>query len=152
MASIQTRHLFELTLPAGGLHRVGITPDGERRVGLIDGGVFRGERLKGLVLPGAADWIRVRHDATVTMDVRLVLETDDKAQIAFTYRGLRHGPPEVMARLGRGEPVDPTEYYLRAVGTLETSAPKYDWLNRVFVVGTGRRPPEGALYDFFEVL
>ena len=34
----------------------------------------------------------------------------------------------------------------------ETAAPKYDWLNRIIAIGTGRRPPEGPIYDIFEVL
>ena len=34
----------------------------------------------------------------------------------------------------------------------ETAAEKYDWLNRKIAIGTGYRPPEGPVYDIFEVL
>jgi hypothetical protein len=88
----------------------------------------------------------------MTLDVRLVLETHDGALIGMTYRGLRHGPAAAMDRLNRGEAVDPSEYYFRTAVAFETAAPQYDWLNRVIAMGTGRRPPEGPVYDVFEVL
>ncbi len=86
------------------------------------------------------------------LDVRIVLQTDDGAAIGMTYRGLRHGPAAVMERVNRGDAVDPSEYYFRTSVVLETAAPRYDWLNRIIAVGTGRRPPEGPVYDVFEVL
>ena len=103
MAEIRTAHLMTLTLSVGGMQSVGATPNGNRRIGLVAGGSFQGERLRGTVLPGGADWIVVRSDGATTLDVRLVLETDDKALIGMTYRGLRHGPAAVMERLNRGE-------------------------------------------------
>ena len=107
MAEIRTTHLFTLTLAVGGMQPIGATPAGNRRIGLVAGGTFEGARLRGKVLPGGADWIVVRPDGVTTLDVRLVLETDDGAAIGMTYRGLRHGPAEVMERLNRGEHVDP---------------------------------------------
>jgi hypothetical protein len=152
MAEIRTAHLMTLTLSVGGMQSVGATPNGNRRIGLVSGGSFQGERLRGSVLPGGADWIVVRSDGATTLDVRLVLETDDEALIGMTYRGLRHGPAAVMERLDRGENVDPADYYFRTVIVFETGAAKYDWLNRIFAIGTGRRPPEGPVYEIFEVL
>ena len=152
MAEIRTQHLMTLTLSVGGMQQVGATPSGGRRVGLVSGGTFQGERLRGTILPGGADWIVDRSDGSMTLDVRLVLETDDKALIGMTYRGMRHGPAAVMERVGRGEPVDPGEYYFRTAVAFETAAPRYDWLNRIIAVGTGRRPPEGPVYEVFEVL
>ena len=152
MAEIHTAHLMTLTLSVGGMQAIGATPSGNRRVGLVSGGTFQGERLRGTVLPGGADWISVRGDGSTTLDVRLVLETDDKAMIGMTYRGMRHGPTAVMDRLNRGENVDPSEYYFRTAIAFETAATKYDWLNRIIAIGTGRRPPEGPVYEIFEVL
>ena len=103
------------------MQAVGATPSGNRRIGLVAGGPFQGERLRGSVLPGGADWIIVRSDGATTLDVRLVLETDDKALIGMTYRGLRHGPAAVMERLNRGEPVDPADYYFRTAIVFETA-------------------------------
>ncbi|MFL5281223.1 MAG: DUF3237 domain-containing protein, partial [Rhodopila sp.] len=80
------------------------------------------------------------------------LQTDDGAAIGMTYRGLRHGPADVMAKVNSGEYVDPAQYYFRTVVNFETAAPQYAWLNSVFGIGTGSRPPEGPVYDIFEVL
>ncbi len=152
MAEIRTQALFTLALQVAGSQAVGKAPGGDRRVGLVAGGTFEGPRLKGKVLPGGSDWIIVRPDGCMTLDVRLVLETHDGALIGMTYRGLRHGSAAAMVRLNRGEAVDPSEYYFRTAIAFETAAPQYDWLNRVIAVGTGRRPPEGPVYDVFEVL
>jgi hypothetical protein len=152
MAEIRTTHLMTMTLAVAGMQAIGATPSGNRRIGLVAGGTFRGERLRGTVLPGGADWIMLRGDGSTTLDVRLVLETDDKALIGMTYRGMRHGPAAVMERVNRGDNVDPSEYYFRTAVAFETAVAKYDWLNRTIAVGTGKRPPEGPVYDIFEVL
>jgi len=152
MAEIRTTPLFSMTLRVSGMQPIGATPNGNRRIGLVAGGTFEGARLKGTGLPGGADWIILRPDGATTLDVRLVLETYDGATIGMTYRGMRHGPAEVMERLNRGDIVDPADYYFRTSIAFETAAAKYDWLNRIIAIGTGRRPPEGPVYDVFEVL
>ncbi len=152
MAEIRTRHIFSLRLQVSGMQQVGATPSGNRRIGLVAGGTFEGDRLRGTVLPGGADWLMGRADGSTTLDVRLVLQTHDGAAIGMTYRGMRHGPAEVMDRLNRGEKVDAASYYFRTSVAFETAAQQYDWLNRIIAVGTGDRPPEGPVYDVFEVL
>jgi hypothetical protein len=152
MAEIRTAHLFTLRLTVAGMQAIGATPAGNRRVGLVAGGTFKGARLRGTVLPGGADWIIARADGATTLDVRLVLQTDDNAAIGMTYRGMRHGPAEVLERVNSGEVVDPASYYFRTAIAFETAAAKYDWLNRVIAIGTGNRLPEGPVYDVFEVL
>ena len=152
MPELRTAHLMTLRLTVTGMQPIGATPNGNRRVGLVAGGRFEGPKLKGTVLPGGADWIIGRPDGSTTLDVRIVLETDDGAAIGMTYRGMRHGPAAVMERVNKGEFVDPAEYYFRTAVAFETAAPKYDWLNRIIAVGTGSRPPEGPVYEIFEVL
>jgi hypothetical protein len=152
MAEIKTKPLMSLKLQVSGMQAIGAAPGGDRRVGLVAGGTFSGERLNGTVLPGGADWIITRPDGCMTLDVRLVLQTDDGALIGLTYRGLRHGPAEIMAKVAAGEPVDPALYYFRTAILFETSAPKYDWLNRVFGIGTGSRTAVGPEYEIFELL
>ena len=152
MAEIRTAHLMTLKLAVNGMQAIGETPAGNRRIGLVAGGTFEGPKLKGTVLPGGADWIIGRPDGVTTLDVRIVLQTDDGAAIGLQYRGLRHGPAGVMAKVNSGQWVDPSEYYFRTAITFETSAPKYAWLNKVFSIGTGSRPPEGPVYEIFEVL
>jgi hypothetical protein len=94
----------------------------------------------------------MRPDDVLTLDVRLILETDDNQLIYMSYRGLRHGPKDVMARLNKGEKVDPTEYYFRTTPVLETGSEKYSWLNKIICVATGRREAAGPIYDVYEVL
>ena len=152
MAEIRTSHLMTMKLAVTGMQAIGPTPNGNRRIGLVAGGTFEGPKMKGIVLPGGADWIIGRPDGSTTLDVRIVLQTDDGATIGLTYRGMRHGPADVMAKVNAGEMVDPSLYYFRTAVFCETASEKYDWLNRVIAIGTGHRPPEGPVYDVFEVL
>jgi hypothetical protein len=150
--TIETRPLFRITLQVGAPQLLGRTPAGDRRIVPVVGGSFEGERLSGTVEPGGSDWILMRPDGAAQLDVRLTLKAADGALIGMTYRGVRHGPSAVIERLNRGEAVDPSEYYFRTAPWFETSAEKYDWLNRIVAVATGHRPPEGPVYEVFEVL
>ena len=81
-----------------------------------------------------------------------MLQTDDGAAIGMTYRGMRHGPSAVMERTGARRGCRSLVVLFPHRVTFETAAPKYDWLNRIIAVGTGHRPPQGPVYDVFEVL
>jgi hypothetical protein len=151
LKSIQTRPLFVLREQVPPLLVIGHTPNAFRRVGLIQRGSFEGERLSGEVVSGN-DWQAVRTDSCIKLDVRLVLKTTDGALVVMTYQCLRAGPPSVIEKLDKGETVDPHSYYFRMSPMLETSAPKYDWMNRIIAIGTGHRMPDGPLYCVFEVL
>jgi hypothetical protein len=131
---------------------IGASPDAFRRIGIVPGGTFAGERMSGSILDGGADWQVVRNDGATTLDVRLVLKTTDDALIAMTYHGIRHGPREIIERLEGGEAVDPATYYFRMSASFETSAARYDWLNRTLAVGIGHRRTDGPVYSVFEVL
>jgi hypothetical protein len=151
LKSVRTRPLFRLREAVPPLVVVGQTPNAFRRIGIITGGSFEGDRLSGEVLTGN-DWQDVRKDSCIKLDVRLVLRTTDGALIVMTYQCLRAGTPDVMERLDKGEDVDPTSYYFRMNPMFETSSKKYDWMNRIIAVGVGHRPPDGPLYSIFEVL
>jgi len=131
---------------------IGATPGYDRRIGEIAGGRFEGERLRGKILSGGSDWQSLRADNATTINVRLVLQTDDGALIAMRYFGVRHGPKEVLDRIARGENVNPSEYYMRVTLRFETSAEKYDWLNRIVSVALGHRIAGGAIYHVLEIL
>ena len=153
MAEIRTEHLFKITLSVEApLQMLGATPYGDRRIAKVLGGQFEGPKLAGSVPPGGGDWLLLRNDGVLQLDVRLTMETDDGALIYMTYRGLRHGPADVMERLNRGDQVDPSEYYFRITPTFETGAEKYQWLNKIVAVGTGHRFTQGPVYDVFQVL
>jgi hypothetical protein len=148
---IETRPLFVMRLNVKGLLIVGATAGVFRRVGVVPSGAFEGERLSGEVLDGGSDWQAVRDDGSTTLDVRLVLKTTDGAMISMRYKGVRHGPPEIIKKIEDGEIVDPASYYFRIAPMFETASPKYDWLNRIVAVGSGHRFADGPLYSVFEV-
>jgi hypothetical protein len=152
LKSIRTRPLFVLRLQVPPYYVVGATPGAFRRIGIVLGGSFEGERLSGEVLGGGNDWQAVRNDGCTKLDVRIVLKTTDGALIVMTYQALRHGPRDVMEKLDKGEPVDPASYYFRMNPLFETSVERYDWLNRIIALGTGHRLPDGPVYSIFEVL
>lgn len=152
LATLSFRPLFALQIDIRKPYIVGATPGYDRRIGEITGGRFEGPKLRGLVLSGGSDWQSLRRDGATTINVRLVLQTDDDALIAMTYRGVRHGPQSVLERLARGEDVNPSEYYGRVTACYETAAERYDWLNRVVSVASGHRVAGGAIYQVFEIL
>jgi Protein of unknown function (DUF3237) len=152
LKTVRTRPLFVIRLDVRKLQIIGATPGAYRRVGVVPGGIFEGERLSGEVLEGGSDWQAARPDGSTTLDVRLVLKTRDDALIGMTYRGLRHGPAGVIERIERGEVVDPASYYFRINPLFETAAPQYGWVNGVVSVGVGHRLADGVVYSVFEVL
>ena len=152
LREVRTRPLFVMRLDVRPLQIVGAAPGAYRRVGVVPSGIFDGERLSGQVLDGGSDWQNVRSDGSTTLDVRLVLKTADDALIGMTYQGLRHGPADVVARIEKGEVVDPATHYFRTNPLFETAAAKYDWLNRIVAIGIGHRRADGVTYSVFEVL
>lgn len=142
---------FDLELQVEKAHLPGKTPIGNRRIIRVEGGHFNGESIKGEVIPGGDDWITVREDGTIIQDVRILLRTDDNELILMTYRGIRTGPKEVLARLDNNEHVDPEEYYFRTVPIFETASEKYDWMNKTAFVSTGQRLATGVKYSVYQV-
>ena len=152
LKGVRTRPLFVMHLEVKPLVVIGPIPGAQRRIGPVSGGSFEGERLSGQVMDGGSDWQAVRTDGSTTLDVRLVLKTKDDVLIAMTYRGIRHGPAEVIKQMEMGETVDPSNYYFRISPMFETAAPTYDWLNRILAVGIGHRLSNGPIYSVFELL
>ena len=153
MTELRTRPLFTLLLDVAPPIDVGKAPGVDRRIGVITGGRFEGEKLRGTLLPGGSDWQAVRPgDGAFMLNVRICLKTDDDAIISMSYPGIRHGPKEVLDRIARGEVVKATDYYLRISASYETASEKYGWLNNILSIGIGHRLPEGPIYQMFEVL
>lgn len=147
----QLTPLFSMVLHLGQSRNIGETPQGHRRVTWVLGGTFEGDRIKGEVLPGE-DWITQRTDGVIVLDVRLPLVTIDGHSILMRYNGFRHGPPEVMARLGCGENVSPSEYYFRIAPVFEPATGDYAWIGRVLTVGSGARQADTVSYQLWEVM
>jgi hypothetical protein len=135
-----------------GPQKIGGVPHGTRVTAPIASGHFEGPRLRGKVLAGGGDWTLLRGDGVLELDLRLTLETDDGALIHMSSFGLRHGPPEVIAALARGERIDPTAYYFRTTPRFDTAHPKYAFLNRILAVSSGDRRAEGPIYTVEEIV
>jgi hypothetical protein len=150
--AMNSKPLMTVKITAAPPQKIGTVPHGIRSIVPVTGGDFEGPRFRGKVLPGGGDWLLVRSDGALELDLRITLETDDHALIYMTFQGLRHGPPDVIAALGRGEVVDPARYYFRTLPRFETSTETYAYLNRVITVGVGEARPDGAIHKIYEVL
>ena len=151
-ALMDSQLLMTLQVFVGPPQRVGAVPQGARVIAPIASGEFSGPRLRGRIVPGGGDWTLLRSDGVLELDLRITLETDDGALIYLSSFGLRHGPPEVLAALARGETVDPSTYYFRTAMRFETGAPKYAFLNRLFAIASGDRRATGPIYTIEELL
>lgn len=131
---------------------LGETAQGHRRIVPQTGGTFTGPDLSGKLLPGAsADWQIVLPDGTALADLRYTLQTDSGTLLYVRSRGVRHGSPEVLARLGRGENVDASEYTFRTATQIETAVAELDWLNKGVYISVGGRQSAGVIYETYLV-
>lgn len=129
---------------------VGEVAGGRRRIVALTGGTFTGPSLRGVLLPGvSADWQTVLPDGSALGDIRYTLRTEGGDLLSVRSRSVRHGSAEVLARLGRGEEVDPGEYVFRASTRIETAAPDLEWLNKGVFVTVGGRRPDGVVYETY---
>ncbi|HEY1779683.1 MAG TPA: DUF3237 domain-containing protein [Roseiarcus sp.] len=144
-------HVADVLVEVGEPIAIGETPQGLRRVVPITGGTLRGKRLSGTILAGGADFQIIGRDGFTRLEARYVLRLDDGALIYVDNRGVRFGPPEVMERITRGEPVDPAQVYFRSTPRFETPAPAYQWLTRPLFIASGVRHPDRVALSVFEV-
>ena len=107
---------------------VGVTPDGLRINWHVTEGRFVGPGFDAAVLPGAADWMRIRRDGVAIVSVKACFEIGDGARVFGSYGGIFDLGPEGYARAMRDEydqlpPVVVTPTYATADARL-------GWLNR----------------------
>ncbi len=125
----------------------------DRRYVPLTGGTFEGrDGLRGIVLPGGADWQRVCPDGSLELDAHYALRTDDGNGIEVSSSGVRRADADVLRRLDAGDPVDPDEYYFRTHIRLRTSAPALAHLDGVVGISTGRRDAALVHIHVHEVL
>jgi len=149
---IELRPLFEFVADVATPQVAEDGPYGTRRFIPITGGRFQGDRLSGRLLSGGADCQLIRPDGVAELDVRATFETDDGVMFLMKGLGMRHGPEDVIARIAKGEDVDPASYYFRESMIFEAPAGKYDWLNKIIGIATGERRATEVLIKAFEVL
>lgn len=130
----------------------GPSADGERRIVLVTGGRFYGDRISGKLLLGGTDLQRIREDGVAELSINAALETDAGDRILLKGNGMRHASADVAERMARGEDPDPASYYFREAITFECGSPDLVWLTRMIAIATGRRTREHVLLDVFEIL
>jgi hypothetical protein len=142
---------YEATLEAPEV--IGETAEGYRANYYITGGTVDGPRLKGIVRPVGADWLTLRTDGVLVLDVKATLESHDGALIYVTYGGMidlgENGYQDFLA----GNPPPPEGLDIRMTPTFRTSHPDYLWLNRVVCVGIGKGylDQSRVCYDVYQI-
>ena len=130
---------------------LGPCPQGERRYVPLGGGTVRGPGLNGTVVEGGVDWQIARADGVLEIAAHYVIRADDGALIEVRSDGLRHGPPEVMARLACGETVARDAYYFRTAVRLTSGAAAWQHLNKMLLLAVGQREASVVKLDFYRV-
>jgi hypothetical protein len=141
----------QIRCEVGALVSLGQATHGERRYVPLLGGTARGPELNGRIVEGGVDWQIQRVDGALDIAAHYVIRTDDGALIEVHSDGMRHGPPEVMARLARGEPAAGHEYFFRTLMRFTTGAPGWVHLNKVMALAVGERQPGLVLLDVYRI-
>ena len=116
------------------------TPAGDRLIFEVAEGSIVGERLNATLKgQAAADWLVIGPDGTGTLDVKVLVGTDDGALVFVQYHG----------RVDTTTPGSPTY----ATPRFETGDERYRWLNTLHAVGKGTLAADGTTltYEICEV-
>ncbi|MDM0105643.1 DUF3237 domain-containing protein [Variovorax sp. J22R24] len=127
-------------------------PRGMRRLVPITGGSAQGNGWTARVIPGGTDFQLIVSDSLSELDARYGLETDAGDLIYVQNHAVRAAPPEAMAKLLRGEPVDPAQIYFRCNPRFETASPSLRWIGERMFIGVGIRHPAQVVMRFFTLL
>jgi len=120
---------------------VGPSSWGIRMIAPIVEGTVEGPRIKATFLPVGADFLLIRADNCLELDVRAALKTDDGAFIYAYYHGIVDlTEAQVQEFLAGRLPAGPELY---VTPRFETGHPNYQWLARVQAVGRGSVEPAG---------
>jgi hypothetical protein len=127
---LQTEFTYEALVNIAPAVEVGPSSRGTRRYIPITGGTFHGPRIKGVVLPGGADWQLERPDGVLEINALYSIKADDGAVIIVHNSGI----------------VVDNGSYFRTVPQFEAPRGRHDWLNKsVFVGSVAGAPQPGAV-------
>ena len=116
--------VYEAHVDIGPLESVGETVQGVQRIIPITGGSFEGPRLKGKIVPGAADWNLLRSDDVSVVSAAYFMRTDDGVLIKILNQGVN----------GKSDPTNPRPMFTSP--SFEAPKGKYQWLNQGVFVGS----------------
>lgn len=152
---LKSEFLCEMTITIPSSWQIAQGPYGSRIIAPFSGGTFSGPKLSGKVLPAGADWMIVRPDGVMVIDVRATLEEDDGSVIHVDYGGRIVIPPHLLEKAFNPDTVgdlDPSEYYFRSTPQFEvgTDSP-HAWLNGKVAVGVGKLIKGGVQYRIYTI-
>jgi hypothetical protein len=127
---LQTVFVYEAIVSIDAAVNVGPTPHGGRRYIPITGGTFAGPKMRGVILPGGADWQTDRPDGVTDADALYSIRCDDGTVIIVHNQG-------VIAGGG----------YMRTALRFEAPAGPHAWLNQFqFVSSIAGGPRPGTVF------
>jgi Protein of unknown function (DUF3237) len=128
-------HLFTITANTSLAAIIPNGPSGTRVIVDAATGTFEGPKLRGTVSGPAGDWVTMRADGSMLLDVRILLKTDDGADILMEYKGVGfdNGARITTAPL------------------FQTGAEQYAWLNSVVAVAKGASNGTSVTYEVYAV-
>jgi len=141
---------FDVQVRLGSLDDLGETRAGHRRIIPIIGGRISGD-IEADILPGGADWQRIRRDGGIEIDVRCSARTDRGELLFLQAVGVRTGSTAALAALSRGEQVPPEDYYFRTTVSIETSSPELSALQDRLYLASCIRDADGVRYTAYRV-
>ena len=123
----QLEYVVELKVKCEGAYQVGQTSHGNRFIIPIVGGTFEGPEMKGVVLPGGADY-QLQDQATGRTEIEAIysIRTDDGVNIHIRNKGLICTGTDKDGR---------PQFYFRTTPQFEAPQDsKYAWLNNAIFV------------------
>ncbi len=137
--TLSVEKLFTITADTAPPVMIAAGPQGTRVIVNVTGGTFEGPKMKGTVHGGpGGDWLTMRADGSAKLDVRIILKTEDGADILMTYNGV-------------GVTVDGA-FQIKTAPLFETGDARYAWLNHVQAVAKGSPGAGNVTYDVYAVL
>lgn len=118
----------------------------------INGGGFKGPRIKGKLLEGSGNWTILHPDGAGQLELHAPLITNDGHRIHTRYLGVINAEREILKRLRQGDLVSQSDYYFRTTPYFQTTSEKYGWLNQIAAVGKGQFIPNGIKYTIYSIL
>lgn len=135
MAAPTLVHLFTITASTEVKGFINNGPAGTRVIVSASTGTFEGPKLRGTVSGPGGDWVTLRADGSMLLDVRLLLKTDDGADILMEYKGIGF---DSGARI-------------TTAPLFQTGAEQYLWLNGTVAVAVGAAGGDSVTYEVFSV-
>lgn len=137
MFDYEMEHIFSYNVSLNPPEVIGPVPEGIRTNFYVTGGEVTGPKIHAKIKPVGGDWLTLRTDGVVILDVRATFETkQDEALIYMSYTGVGDLGEDGYEKFLRGEMPDIVP--LRVVPRFLTSHPSYLWLNRLQCLAIGQ--------------